>query len=172
MDWDNIEYQVKKYTVNYFDLTTKATRKEFNLAVLIYSIALISLLFLVVDLDSINDLLFNKMGSMQVDALQGKVSEQEIANATMAEVASLVPSTFINFFALLLLPLYIRRLNDTFFHTIGFAFPIVTVYMFDAFASIFHIQATFGLYNAMSLYTTAMTAIICICPSKVEYNDD
>lgn len=172
MDWCNIEYQIKKYTVNYFDLTTKAARKEFNLSMLIYSVVLISLLYIILDLDSINDLLFHQMGSMQTDVLEGKATQQEVADATMNQVASLIPETFLNIFALLLLPLYIRRLNDTFFHTIAFAFPIVTVYAFDAISSIFSFHATFGLYNAMSLFTTIMTAVICICPSKVEYNDD
>lgn len=172
VDYRDLEYRVKKYVVTFFDLTTKAARKEFNSVIFFYTIALLTILYLITDFDAVNNAIFNTMGELQYKTATGEINQQQAANESMQAIAPLVPSTFLSCFVLLLLPLYIRRLNDTMFHTIGFAFPIVTVYIGDALCSIFGASIHWGVYDLMGVYTFLMTAILCIFPSQEQDLDD
>jgi uncharacterized membrane protein YhaH (DUF805 family) len=168
---NEVIYQIKKYFVNYFDLTTRVNRKEFNFGILLYSILFIASMFLVTDVKEINNVLQTQVSELQYEAYEGRISQQDAAQEAMKAIAPHVPTLFMNFFALLLLPLYIRRLNDTFFHTIGFASPIVIVYLYDTAHTLFSLTGEFRLYDAMSFYTFAMTAVLCIWPTKTEETD-
>lgn len=166
MDFNYLLYRIQKYSTNFFDIRTRAARKEFNTAIFFYSIIFLVLLYMVTDVSGINDVLQNKVGELQYQAYEGKITEQEAAEHAMKALVHFVPSTFMTCFSLLLLPLYIRRLNDITKHSIAFGFPLVVVYVFDAIQAVLGTSYSFYLYNTMSLYNFLLVALLCIYPSR------
>ncbi|MCP4356340.1 MAG: hypothetical protein GY793_12105 [Proteobacteria bacterium] len=157
-------YLIKKFIINYFDFYRKTARKEFNATLLGYTILLMVFGYFVVDFD-----LFQEINNYITKSITIPLNEEKI---TMDEATSLfnnidlsfIPFTLLSFLPLLLLPLYIRRINDTSLH-VAFSAPLVIVYVFNFITTAFKLNITFGLLDAMSVYNFILVTALCVMPS-------
>lgn len=163
---NDLIYKIEKYFSEYFNFKSRAGRKEFNSAIFIYSIIFIALLFLVTDRSGLETTMQENLGSLQYQVYTGEVSQHQAMQEASKKLMPFVPTTFMTWFALLLLPLYFRRLNDITRYAIPFGFPLVIIYGFDAIQALLGTTYTFQLYNVMSLYNFILIALLCIIPSK------
>lgn len=153
------------WSLKYFDIYRSTARKEFNLTILIYSIVLISFLMLTLDFDRLNALLEFVAREITLPVNQGKLTEQEAMLLVNNLDTSFIPTKALTFFPLLLLPLFIRRINDTILHP-AFIAPVVIVFVFDFVKVLFGLDFEFRLYGAMEFYNFCLVSILCFLPSS------
>jgi len=177
MELSYILYLAKKFIINYFNIFKRTARKEFNFSLLIYSLICFSVLatFYHSEKDRIMTEVRNKADVLMLSTENIKTSEQANKQVEMLldglDISMGSLSYLVMFATLLLLPLYIRRINDTFLHP-AFAAPLV----FESFFNIVIVilgspKMDYGLLDAISFYNFILMTALCIIPSAEEYEE-
>lgn len=153
------------WTLRYFDIYRASGRKEFNFTIFIYSILLLIILFLILDFEKANYFFNFLIHNIMVPVKFGQISAQEATELANGLDTSFIPTRFLTFFPLFLLPLFVRRINDTCLHP-AFIAPIVIVFVGDFLQSTFGFNFNFRLYDTMDVYNFCLISILCFLPSK------